>query len=140
MSRCFASATVFSAVSMLLIDYVYLTKIAAKPFGSMVQSIQSSPMVVNKKYAAVTYLIMLIGVLSLAVSRVSKESMGRDSLIYGALLGLVMYGVFDFTNLAIFSGYTLNNALLDTAWGVFLMMVVTYIGSYASYNMKWFVN
>ena len=137
--RCYASATVFSGVSMLFIDYVYLTLVATKPFGDMVKIIQGSNMKVNTKYAGITYVIMLIGIVFLSIPRVSKNDMIRDSFVYGGLLGMVMYGVFDFTNLAIFSKYTLNNAILDTTWGIILTSIVTYIGSYASYNIKWFV-
>jgi uncharacterized membrane protein len=139
MVRSYASSAVLSAIVMLVFDYLYLTNVAGPIFTKQVLDIQKSPMKINMKAAGFTYLIMLIGVLTLSIPRVREDSVLKDSLIYGALLGLVMYGVFDFTNMAIFKDYKLDVAIKDTLWGVFLISVVTYVGSWASYNMKWFV-
>ena len=50
-----------------------------------------------------------------------------SSLIYGGLYGLTVYGVFDFTNMAIFDNYELPVAVLDTVWGGFICALVTYL-------------
>lgn len=42
------------------------------------------------------------------------------TFIYGALFGLVIYGVFEFTNMATFSGWSLKTAIIDIFWGMFL--------------------
>jgi uncharacterized membrane protein len=44
-----------------------------------------------------------------------------------ALLGLVIYGVFDTVNYAIFSKYDLIIALKDAFWGATLFYMTTYI-------------
>lgn len=36
------------------------------------------------------------------------------------MFGLVLYGVYDFTNLAMVSGWTLKVAVIDVLWGVVL--------------------
>lgn len=138
MKRCYASAIVLSGIVMLVVDYVYLTTLASKLFGKQVKDIQGSPLKVNMLGAGITYLIMLISIMTLSVPNVRKEKLMQDSLYYGGLLGLAMYGVFDFTNLAIFKDYKMSNAIIDTLWGIVLITLVTYVGSYASYNMKWF--
>jgi uncharacterized membrane protein len=38
---------------------------------------------------------------------------------YGALLGFVVYGVYDFTNLATLRHYPVKLAIVDVAWGTF---------------------
>ena len=139
MARCYASALVFSAVFMLVLDYLYLTQIGSYAFSPMIQKIQGYPLTVNKTYALITYLVMLVGLLTLSIYHVKEDNLIKDSLFYGGLLGLVVYGVFDFTNLAIFKNYDLNNALLDTVWGTFLMATTTLVGAWASYKQKWFV-
>lgn len=139
MKRCYASATILSGIVMLGVDYVYLTTLAAKLFGKQVKDIQGSSLKVNMLGACITYLIMLISVMTLAVPHVRKEKLIQDSLYYGGLLGLAMYGVFDFTNLAIFKDYKMSNAIVDTLWGMVLITIVTYVGSYTSYNVKWFI-
>ena len=43
------------------------------------------------------------------------------------LLGLVIYGTFDFTNYAMFKNYDLMVAVMDMVWGSILFMATTYI-------------
>ena len=43
------------------------------------------------------------------------------------ILGFVIYGTFDFTNLAVFSNYELFLGILDTFWGAILFSLTTYI-------------
>lgn len=139
MARCYASALVYSVITMLLLDYFYLKHIGGPSFNSLVQTIQKTPMEINKTYAVITYVLLLIGLLTLSIPRVRQDSIVKDSLLYGGLLGLVIYGVFDFTNLTIFKDYNINTALQDTAWGSFLMAITTLVGAWVSYNQKWFV-
>jgi uncharacterized membrane protein len=46
-----------------------------------------------------------------------------SAAMYGALFGLVVYGVYDFTNFAIFKNYTLALTLVDLGWGMTLYAV-----------------
>jgi uncharacterized membrane protein len=41
-------------------------------------------------------------------------------------VGVAVYAVYDFTNLAMFKNYTLSFALLDTLWGGILMGLTRY--------------
>ena len=45
----------------------------------------------------------------------------------GMLFGLVVYGVYDFTNLATINGWTLNFAIQDILWGMILCGTVGYL-------------
>ena len=45
----------------------------------------------------------------------------------GAIMGIVVYGIYDFTNLAILKKYPLAFAVADMAWGTFAFTVVTLI-------------
>jgi uncharacterized membrane protein len=40
-----------------------------------------------------------------------------QALIYGALFGLVAYGTYDLTNLAVMKGFTTKIAIIDMVWG-----------------------
>ena len=51
----------------------------------------------------------------------------NKSLIDAFLLGLVIYGVFDTTNKALFSKWKWNTVLFDTLWGGVLFLLTTYI-------------
>ena len=53
-----------------------------------------------------------------------------QSLLFGLLSGLVIYGVFDLTNLVVFGkGYPLGLAISDVCWGTFLLGFSTLIGA-----------
>ncbi len=49
----------------------------------------------------------------------AQESILRAAA-YGALLGFIIYGVYDFTCLAIFKNWPVKMAFVDIAWGTFL--------------------
>jgi uncharacterized membrane protein len=43
-----------------------------------------------------------------------------QNFFYGAAMGLVIYGVYDFTCLAIFKDWPVKMAFVDWGWGIFL--------------------
>lgn len=55
----------------------------------------------------------------------TKGTMVWRAFRSGGLFGLVLYGVFNATNFAIFSNYSPTVAILDTLWGTFLFFTVT---------------
>ena len=116
-----------SAVIMIAIDATYLYFLGGPSFARMVESIQDSKFKLNIFGAAASYLLMLYGlhyfVLTRKSAQTTTDSMIRDS----AVLGLVIYGVFDSTNIAMFSKYKLGMAVVDTLWGVFLFSTTTYL-------------
>lgn len=50
-----------------------------------------------------------------------------NSFMVGGLFGLVLYGVYDFTNYAIFSRWTELFVFVDILWGVFVYTAVSFI-------------
>lgn len=52
------------------------------------------------------------------------------SFYYGALVGFVIYGIYDMTNLAVFKEWTVFIAIVDWVWGVFLCSVT---GGFCAY-------
>ena len=56
---------------------------------------------------------------------------GTHAIWKAALLGLLVYGVYDMTNLATLRGWTLEFSIADMLWGMVVMALVTYI------RLKW---
>ena len=75
------------------------------------------------------YLAYAAGVLIFAVSPALRASSAWTALIYGALFGLFAYGTYDATNFATIKAWTIQLAVMDTAWGVLL----TAVAAFASY-------
>jgi uncharacterized membrane protein len=104
---------------LLVVDSIYLY-LTAGIFGETVKNIQHTGLSVRYGSAFIVYALLAYGLVHFIIKP------GR-SYIDAALLGLVIYGVFDFTNYAIFKDYGLPVAIMDTLWGAILMGTVAYI-------------
>jgi uncharacterized membrane protein len=78
----------------------------------------------NVRYipAILAYVLMAVGIVFLVMPQ--STSLGT-ALFFGGLFGLVGYGLYDLTNLATLSAWTVKLALVDMAWGTFLSGVVS---------------
>lgn len=106
-------------VIMLLLDsvYLYFTK---SIFGELVAKIQRTAMQLRIEGAIIVYILLAIGLYYFIV----KPGL---SAWEAGLLGLVIYGTFDFTNYAMLKKYDLKIAIMDTVWGSLLFALTTLI-------------
>ena len=114
---------IVSSVLLVLVDSVYLYFIGKPVFDKTVMAIQNSALSVNLAPAVFTYILMAI-LLNYFIISVNKSPF--DAFI----LGFCAYGIFDFTNMAIFKKYNLRTAIMDTLWGAILFFSVTAITYY----------
>lgn len=114
---------IVSSVLLVLVDSIYLYFIGKPVFDKTVAAIQNSALVVNIAPAVFTYILMAI-LLNYFIISVNKSPF--DAFI----LGFCTYGIFDFTNMAIFKKYNLRTAITDTLWGAILFFTVTSITYY----------
>ncbi len=115
---------VIVAILILGIDLVWIGYIAKPLFSKTVQRIQGQPLKFNPVGAVIAYLIMIVGTYFLVAERARTP---KEAAMTGAILGLVMYGVFDFTNMAIFRNWDWKTTIIDVTWGTFLMATVGYL-------------
>ena len=109
---------IVSSILLIIIDSIYLFFIGKSGFDKTVAAIQNSALVVNIAPAIFTYILMAI-LLNYFIISANKPSF--DAFI----LGFCAYGIFDFTNMAIFKKYNLKTAIIDTLWGAILFFIVT---------------
>ncbi len=114
---------IVSSILLVLVDSIYLYFIGKPVFEKTVAAIQNSSLVVNIAPAVFTYILMAI-LLNYFIISVNKSAF--DAFI----LGFCTYGIFDFTNMAIFKKYNLRTAITDTLWGAILFFSVTTITYY----------
>jgi len=105
-------------LTIIVLDAVMLGLIVRTQWSTAVQKIQHSPLQPRLQYGILTYLLLTIGVLVFVLPRVHSA---RDCIVWGGLFGLVVYGVFDTTNLVILKDYPLSLAAVDTIWGAVLI-------------------
>ena len=122
-------AYIATAVVFLGLDAVWISKIALglyrKDLGGQ---LLDKP---NLAVAGLFYLFYIAGIVILAVSPALAEGNWLKALLFGAVLGLVAYGTYDFTNLSTLKNYTVRLALTDLAWGTALTAVSATIGYWA---------
>lgn len=106
------------AGTMLILDSLYLRTVSGV-WNKMVSNIQGSHLNVRVTSAIAVYVLMSFALFYFIIAP-------KRSVHDAALLGLVIYGVFDLTNYAIFNKYSLIPALLDMAWGSFLFAASTF--------------
>jgi len=89
-------------------------------FGELVAKIQRTAMQLRIEGAIVVYILLALGLYYFIV----KPGL---SAWQAGLLGLVIYGTFDYTNYAMFKNYDLKIAIMDTMWGSLLFALTTLI-------------
>lgn len=117
-------------IILLVIDIIFLSTILGPLFSKMVSDIQGSPMKLNIISAVLSYTALTIGIYRFGLKNIDPSNILLSTLLGGGLFGLLTYGIFDFTNLAMFENYQLSNALIDTTWGGFLCFIVTLLTYY----------
>jgi uncharacterized membrane protein len=125
------------AVIILALDVVFLY--AAKDlFARQVMLVQGTAMKVNIPSAAVCYALIVVGlyyfvlrhiVVPNATSAAAAIQTMRlnDGIKAAFFLGILVYGVYETTTLAILKNWSPITALIDTTWGGTLFALSTYI-------------
>lgn len=122
----FAVAYLASAVVMLALDAVWLTLAVPRIYRPQLGDLLSDKP--NLAVAGVFYLLYVVGVVVFAVLPALETRSFLQALGAGALLGLVAYGTYDFTNLATLRSWPVALSLIDVCWGIALTAVTAAAG------------
>ena len=122
----FVIAYVAAAVTMLALDAVWLTQAVPRIYQPQLGELLAERP--NFAVAGIFYLVYLVGVVAFAVLPALDRGSWLQAFAMGALLGLVAYGTYDFTNLATLRNWPVGLSLLDVAWGVVLTATVSLAG------------
>lgn len=120
------AAYVAAALVFFALDFLWLGVIAKDFYaGALGPWLRPSP---NLAAAAVFYAAYVAGVLYFAIMPAWRDGGWQTALVSGALLGLLAYGTYDMTNLAVMKDWPLKMALADMAWGTALTAVAALAG------------
>jgi uncharacterized membrane protein len=87
---------------------------------NQIESVQKSKLQINIFGFVSSYLFLVIGLYFFVIRK-------KLNYLHGAFLGLIIYGVYDATNLATFQKWTYKFALQDILWGSFLFGFTTFL-------------
>lgn len=108
-----------SSLIMLALDSIFLYMISPL-FKSQIKAVQKSYLELNMTGTIISYLFLIIGLNYFIIK-------DRKSIIDAFLLGIVIYGVYEGTSMALLKDWRLETLLLDTTWGGVLFALTTYL-------------
>ena len=108
-----------SSIVFIMIDSVYLYFIKDY-FNNQVKLIQGSSIKINSYAMIICYIILIFGINYFII-------IPNRSILDAFLLGLIIYGVYEITNMALFSKWSWTTVLIDTLWGGILFALTATI-------------
>ena len=106
-----------SAIIFVVLDGLYLNLIKDY-FNKQIKAIQGTDIKVNIIAVGITYVFLIFGINYFIIQ---KNRSVKDA----ALLGLIIYAVYEFTNLSLFKNWSYLTAFIDTIWGAVLFGLTT---------------
>lgn len=108
-----------TAIVFVVLDGFYLNFVKDY-FNKQIKSIQGSSIQIRLIATAITYVFLIFGVNYFIIY---KHRPVKDA----ALLGLTIYGVYEFTNYSLLKDWSLITVIMDTTWGTVLFALTTAI-------------
>lgn len=110
------------------IDLIWLGKISKSFYDKQFQAFERT---LNWPAAILVYILIPLGILLFVLPKASGNPF--LGLMWGAIYGLVVYGVYDLTNLAILANWPLKLTIVDILWGITVNalggFIITYINN-----------
>lgn len=133
MKLAFSLAAIAGLV-FLVLDMLWLLWLARGLYVSEIGAIlKPQP---NLWAATAFYLLYLAGLTIFVLLPAAENGSVMRAALLGAAFGLVAYGTYDLTNLAVMQGFTTRIALIDMAWGTFVTGSVSAISVAAIRALK----
>lgn len=108
-----------SSIILLGLDAIFLN-IISKYFHQQIFKVQKEPMRINMLGAVMCYLLLIFAINFFVINE-------KRSPLYAALLGFVIYGVYETTSYALLKKWSLTTVFIDSLWGGILFGLTTYI-------------
>lgn len=110
----------------LLLDYLWLGVLMPEFYSQQLGSLArraGNDMDVIWWSASLVYLIIPAGLIWFVLPK-------RRTFLWGSVFGVILYGVYDFTNYATLSGWPLALVFLDTLWGAIICGVTSFLAGW----------
>ena len=121
-----------SILIILFFDLLWIGIVNKQNYVDVIVKVQKTEFITKYASAVIVYIAMALMIVIWIIPKVLEVTTNKSDLMlnsykYGCLLGLLTYLVFNFTNSAIFTEWSLKISLMDTLWGTFLMGTATYL-------------
>jgi len=113
---------ILTAIILVAIEAVYLRAMLPY-FNSQIKKIQGKEITPRPYSVVIVYIIIITGLYYFIIG---PNKSAKD----GAFFGLVIYGIFNFTNHALLDNYSLSLVIIDLIWGMIICGITTLIVNY----------
>jgi len=124
---------------LMVLDVAWIA-MNVSAYSSVILNVQKSPVSLRTDYAIIAYLFILFSVIYVAIpfttqsikkgdsiSSISIETKLLKSFMYGGAVGFSIYGIYNFTSLAIYKDLDSTIGIIDTLWGTALYTITTFV-------------
>jgi uncharacterized membrane protein len=114
------------AITMLVLDFIFLGNFK-NFFNRQIMAVQNDNITINYYGAIMCYLVMIFGLYYFIIK-------DKKPLLDAFILGLVIFSVYETTNLTLFNNWNYTTVIVDSIWGGILFTITTYVVYYFSSN------
>ncbi len=121
---------IITIIVILIIDIIWLY-INRVNYNNLIRKVQGSDIQLNLIGTSLSYLCVFAGLFIFVIPLIkndynkNKEIYDKEkykwlfilSLKYGGIFGVIMYGIINATNIAVFRNYDYKMAIIDSFWG-----------------------
>ncbi len=119
----------------LLIDIIWLAKVSPNFYKSNIGHLMASK--VSYIPALIFYVSYIIALLVFVVNPAVEAQSLMKALYLGALIGFVMYGTYDLTNMATLKNWPFLVTVVDLLWGTFITSTTSVISTFLIMKFNW---
>lgn len=127
---------------LFAIDAIYLRSVA-NYFQTQVSLVQGSVMEIDKFAAFLCYLVLVAGLYWFVVKDANLRMIQnwnspvlQKTMLQSAILGWVIYGVYELTSKSILKKWMWNTVILDTVWGGILYALTVGVYWWVIHHLK----
>ena len=103
----------------IVFDYLWLGIIAKKYMSNLLGDLLSE----KTRFDALLFVYLILSSVILFIIKHSSST--KESFLYGAGMGFVVYSIYEFTNLAVIKNWPVKLVLVDILWGTFMVGIVS---------------
>ena len=105
------------SILYLCVDLIWISIMSKLFYTAKIQKIQKQALTFQYVPAVLAYITLLIIMFYICIPLSTYYEQHHPSLVFG-LVGFCVYGVYNFTNGAIFTNYDSLFIMIDTLWGL----------------------
>ena len=128
MFKCFLVAAVIASIVFLVIDVIWLSLATKSFYKPQIGHLFAEKPVIWA--AALFYILYMFGMSVVVIQPCIEPDSLVKSLYVGFIFGLVAYGTYNLTNMAVLKNWSATVVFVDMFWGGFLTAISSTTGIY----------